>query len=168
MQETQVQSLSREDPLERGLGTHSVLLPGEFHGQRSLAGHSLWGHKESDMTEQLTLFRGFYWPQNLTLWIRLNVKAIAIDWYLPKICSLLGAWQPPHHHKGRHHHSLSQDGTLQNRKLNTQLISRKSWGLNSSQPDLRVHSLCILPCCLRAVKNSSGWLPSWKIWGINK
>ena len=67
MQETQVQSLSREDPLERGLGTHSVLLPGEFHGQRSLAGHSLWGHKESDMTEQLTLFRGFYWPQNLTL-----------------------------------------------------------------------------------------------------
>ena len=26
-------------------------LRGEFHGQRSLAGHSLWGHKESDMTE---------------------------------------------------------------------------------------------------------------------
>ena len=25
------------------------------HGQRSLAGSSPWGHKESDMTEQLTL-----------------------------------------------------------------------------------------------------------------
>ena len=29
-------------------------MPGEFHGQRSLAGYSPWGHKESDMTEQLT------------------------------------------------------------------------------------------------------------------
>ena len=28
-----------------------VLLPGESHGQRSLAGSSPWGHKESDMTE---------------------------------------------------------------------------------------------------------------------
>ena len=28
-----------------------VFLPEEFHGQRSLAGYSLWGHKESDMTE---------------------------------------------------------------------------------------------------------------------
>ena len=27
------------------------LLPGEPHGQRSLAGYSPWGHKESDMTE---------------------------------------------------------------------------------------------------------------------
>ena len=26
-------------------------LPGESHGQRSLAGYSPWGHKESDMTE---------------------------------------------------------------------------------------------------------------------
>ena len=31
-----------------------VFLPGEFHGHRSLAGYSSWGHKESDMTEQLT------------------------------------------------------------------------------------------------------------------
>ena len=33
----------------------SPVLPGEFHGQRSLVGYSPWGHKESDMTEQLTL-----------------------------------------------------------------------------------------------------------------
>ena len=34
-------------------GGHSspVFLPGESHGQRSLAGYSPWGHKESDMTE---------------------------------------------------------------------------------------------------------------------
>ena len=31
-----------------------VFLPGESHGQRSLMGYSPWGHKESDMTEQLT------------------------------------------------------------------------------------------------------------------
>ena len=29
-------------------------MPGEFHGQRSLAGYSPRGHKESDTTEQLT------------------------------------------------------------------------------------------------------------------
>ena len=28
-----------------------VLLPGKFHGLRSLVGYSPWGHKELDMTE---------------------------------------------------------------------------------------------------------------------
>ena len=32
-----------------------VFLPGESHGQRSLAGYSPWGCKESDMTEWLPL-----------------------------------------------------------------------------------------------------------------
>ena len=32
-----------------------VFLPGEVHGQRSLAGYRLWGCKELDMTEQLSL-----------------------------------------------------------------------------------------------------------------
>ena len=30
-----------------------VFLPGKSHGQRSLAGYSPWGHKESDTTEPL-------------------------------------------------------------------------------------------------------------------
>ena len=30
-----------------------VFLPGEFHGQKSLAGYSLWGHKELDTAERL-------------------------------------------------------------------------------------------------------------------
>ena len=29
-----------------------IFLPGESHGQRSLAGYSPWGHNESDTTEQ--------------------------------------------------------------------------------------------------------------------
>ena len=36
MQETWVWSLGGEDPLEKGLATHSSILPWEFHGQRSL------------------------------------------------------------------------------------------------------------------------------------
>ena len=32
----------------------SVFLPGEFHGQISLASYSPWGRKELDMTEELT------------------------------------------------------------------------------------------------------------------
>ena len=46
-----VQSPGWEDPLEEGMQPIPVFLPGEFHGQRSLAGYSPWGHKESDMTE---------------------------------------------------------------------------------------------------------------------
>ena len=37
-----------------------VFLPGEFHGQRSLVGFSLWGHIESDTTEQLTFSLFFH------------------------------------------------------------------------------------------------------------
>ena len=45
VQETRVWSLSWEDSLEKGMATHSpVFLPGEFHGQRSLAGSQRVGH----------------------------------------------------------------------------------------------------------------------------
>ena len=42
-------------PWRRAWQPTPVFLPGKFHGQRSLAGYSLWGHQESDMTEWLTL-----------------------------------------------------------------------------------------------------------------
>jgi len=54
MQETPelwVQFLGQEDPLRRTQQPTPVFLPGESHGQRSLAGYSLWSQKESDMTE---------------------------------------------------------------------------------------------------------------------
>ena len=45
-----------------GWGSGSpVFLPGEFHGQRSLAGYSPWDHRESDTTEQLTHIHRQYW-----------------------------------------------------------------------------------------------------------
>ena len=46
MQETRIQSLSQEDLLENGLATTPVFLTGESPGQKSLAGYSIWGHKE--------------------------------------------------------------------------------------------------------------------------
>ena len=69
MQETQVLSLGWEDPLQKGIATHFSILPEEFHGQRSLAGYSPWGRKESDMTEWLilsyppTMLDSFSYPQ---------------------------------------------------------------------------------------------------------
>ena len=44
----------RKIPWRRDRLPTPVFLPGEFHGQRSLAGHSPWGRKELDTTEQLS------------------------------------------------------------------------------------------------------------------
>ena len=57
MRETWVWSLGQEDPLEKEMATHSVFLPGESHGLRSLVGCSPRGHKESDTTEWLYLLK---------------------------------------------------------------------------------------------------------------
>ena len=67
MQEVQVQSLSREDPL----ATHSrrkwlptpVFLPGESHRQRSLVGYSPWGRKEWETTERTFVFELWCWKR---------------------------------------------------------------------------------------------------------
>ena len=53
VQETWVQSLGWEDPLEKEMATHSSIIAGKSHGRRYLGGYSPWGHKESDVTERL-------------------------------------------------------------------------------------------------------------------
>ena len=45
VQETLVQSLGQEDPWRGKWQPTLIFLPGEFHGQRSLAGYSPWGQK---------------------------------------------------------------------------------------------------------------------------
>ena len=50
MWETQVHFLGWEDSLEKGPVTHSSILDWRIHGL-----YSLWGCKESDMTERLSL-----------------------------------------------------------------------------------------------------------------
>ena len=51
MWETQVWSLSQEDPLEKEMATHSSILAWEIPWTEESAGYSPWGQKESDMTE---------------------------------------------------------------------------------------------------------------------
>ena len=51
MQETWVQFLGWEDPLEKEWQPTPLFLPGESHGQRSPLGYSPRDHKESDTTE---------------------------------------------------------------------------------------------------------------------
>ena len=53
MWETQVLALGQEDPMEKVMAIPASILPREFYGQRNLAGYSPWGHKDSNMTEQL-------------------------------------------------------------------------------------------------------------------
>ena len=43
----------RKIPWRREWQATPVFLPGKFHGQMSLAGYSPWGHKESDVTENV-------------------------------------------------------------------------------------------------------------------
>ena len=56
MQETQVQSLGWEAPLEKRMATHSSILAWRIPWQRSLAGYSPWGCKELDI-QQITLLK---------------------------------------------------------------------------------------------------------------
>ena len=46
-------------PWRRAWQPTPVLLPGESHGQRSLAGYSPWGHKGSDAAEQACMVLSF-------------------------------------------------------------------------------------------------------------
>ena len=64
MQDTQVQSVGQEDPLEKEMATHSNILAWEIlwteEPGRLLGGH--WGRKKSDMTEHT------YMKDYLVLW----------------------------------------------------------------------------------------------------
>ena len=51
MWETWLRSLGWEDPLKKGMATHCSILPGESHGQTSLADYSPWGRKKLDTIE---------------------------------------------------------------------------------------------------------------------
>ena len=48
---TRVRSLSREDPLEEGMVTHSSVLTWRIPGTEEPVGYSPSGRKESDMSE---------------------------------------------------------------------------------------------------------------------
>ena len=62
MKVTWVLSRAGKIPWSRKWQLTPVFSPGKFHGQRSLAGYSPWGPKESDMTES-TYTQGYIKPQ---------------------------------------------------------------------------------------------------------
>ena len=64
MQETQVQSLGQEDPLERETATHSSVLAWEIPWMEEPCGLQSLGSQESEITEQLNLPKlGGCWRQ---------------------------------------------------------------------------------------------------------
>ena len=67
-QETWVWSLGWENPLEKEMQPIPAFLPGESHGERSLAGHSPWDHS---------------WTQ-LSNWTTTRLTLIQYNWYLCK------------------------------------------------------------------------------------
>ena len=63
-QETQVWSLSQEDPLEEEMAIRFDILPRKSHRQRSLVGYNLWGHKQLDTTEHAYIYYYFLFVLN--------------------------------------------------------------------------------------------------------
>ena len=57
MQENWVQSLGRKDLLEEEMATTPVFLPEKSHGQRILAGYSLWGSQKTQTRNLATLLQ---------------------------------------------------------------------------------------------------------------
>ena len=59
MQETWIWSQGWKDPLEKGMVTHSSILPRKSHEQRGFWGYSPRDHRESDRIEQLNIHAHF-------------------------------------------------------------------------------------------------------------
>ena len=74
MQETQVQPLGWEDPLQKEMVAH---LLGKSHEQRSLVSCNPWGRKELDTTEQLSPEQ---WQGNKTIFI--DFQRIEAIWHV--------------------------------------------------------------------------------------
>ena len=61
MQETWVQSLGQKDPLMEEMATHFSILAGKILWTGGAwGGYSPWGHKKSDMSEQLNMHMHTY------------------------------------------------------------------------------------------------------------
>ena len=55
MQQTRTRTLGQEDPLEKGMTTHSSIPAWRIPWTEEPDGYSPWGHKELDRTEPLTI-----------------------------------------------------------------------------------------------------------------
>ena len=105
-----------------------VLLPGKSHGQRSLAGSSPWGHKESDMTEHIHM--------SSLPWIITNLLAEP-SVSTPPVHSQHSSWNTPIKCQSGQHTSSSK--CLQS--LSTSLTGKSQRPISS--PPHSQHLLCL-------------------------
>ena len=69
-----------------------MFLPGKFHGQKSLAGYSPWGHEELDTTEQLSSEQHMYewsrkhWVEGYTKYFPIKTQSILVPINLYFMC----------------------------------------------------------------------------------
>ena len=132
-------------PWRRKWQPTSALLPGKSHGQRSLAGYSPWGRKESDTTERLH-FSFQVSIVALLLSTEISVK-INKHWYFTPLVGVsittsnYGSWRPIPA-KGSHQRTLepvgspwSLFGSLQRDTLVPVTTLSPSWALQP--PSLR-------------------------------
>ena len=117
MQETWVQFPGQKIPWRRKWQPTPLFLPRKAHGQRSPAGYSPWGHKESDMGSQMVRHDLVTWnnkeegtdPMCLKVWVHLNIPRIlwspALLLYSFRGTELwdLGAWAGSHTQRARRH-----------------------------------------------------------------
>ena len=81
------------------MATTAVSWPGESHGQRSLAGYSPWGHKESDTTKhtQAGMLRSKFFPGRAALVLSSKSQHLPIASPSQKQGrQSLAAWGPHH------------------------------------------------------------------------
>ena len=83
VQETWVRSLGWEDPLEKGMATHSSVLAWRIPRTEEAGGlYSPWGCKESDTTEQLThtLIIHLYMYISRNQLVNGSINLVAFNW----------------------------------------------------------------------------------------
>ena len=89
MQKTQVQSLGWEDPLEKEMTAHSsILAQGNPMDRGAWRATVLGGHKESDMTEQLSVSTALLTGKFLSLLFDLRPGALKFTILRPLISKL--------------------------------------------------------------------------------
>ena len=91
MWETWVWSLDREDPLEKGMATHSSLLAWRIPWTEEPGGCSPWDHKESDTTEWLTIQHSTTkQTKNIPIYEPEGERSVLITWVIREESTKVG------------------------------------------------------------------------------
>ena len=119
MQETWVQSMDREDPVEDGMATHSSILAWRMPPTEEPGSYSPWGCKESETAEATNTFTHMSEPERespalmmILFWGQSRVK-VKVTQSCPTLCNpafhgLYSPWNSPGQNTGMGSLSLLQ------------------------------------------------------------